>query len=194
MDHIPEGDPAPPAEAGLTPPPLEPEAPDGTAPETVEAAGDEPAAIRALLAEREGQYLRLAADFENFRRRKAQELNDRVRYGSEDAARALLPALDNLRRAVDHAPEGTDNAFLEGVRMTVRQFEDALTSLGVTPIESVGTRFDPSVHEAVAGVESPEVEHDTVVDELQRGYRLHDRVIRPSMVRVAHPAASRPTK
>jgi len=190
MDHIPEGDPAPPAEAGLTPPPLEPEAPDGAVAETAE----DPAELRAMLAERESQYVRLAADFENFRRRKAQELSDRVRYGSEDAARALLPALDNLRRAVDHAPEGTDNAFLEGVRLTIRQFEDALTSLGVTPIEAVGARFDPSVHEAVAGVESPEVEHDTVVDELQRGYRLHDRVIRPSMVRIAHPSAPRSTR
>ncbi len=154
----------------------------------------DPELVKAMLAERQSQYLRLAADFDNFRRRKAQELSDRVRYASEDAARALLPALDNLRRAVDHAPEGTDNAFLEGVRMTVRQFEEALTSLGVTPIEAVGARFDPSVHEAVAGVESAAVEHDTVVDELQRGYRLHDRVIRPSMVRVAHPAAPRSSR
>jgi molecular chaperone GrpE len=154
----------------------------------------DPELIRAMLAERQSQYVRLAADFENFRRRKAQELSDRVRYGSEDAARALLPALDTLRRALDHAPEGMDKAFLEGVRMTVRQFEEALTSLGVTPIEAMGTRFDPSLHEAVAGVESEEVEHDTVVDELQRGYRLHDRVIRPSMVRVAHPAASQSSR
>jgi molecular chaperone GrpE len=191
MDHMPEGELPPSDEAALTPPPLEPEAPDGAA---AEAAAEDPAEIRAMLAERDSQYVRLAADFENFRRRKAQELNDRIRYGSEDAARALLPALDNLRRAVDHAPEGTDDAFLEGVRMTVRQFEDALTSLGVTPIEAVGARFDPSVHEAVSGIESPEVEHDTVVDELQRGYRLHDRVIRPSIVRVAHPAVPRSAK
>ncbi len=162
-----------------------PESADGA---TADLQAD-PELVRAMLAERQSQYVRLAADFDNFRRRKAQELSDRVRYGSEDAARALLPALDNLRRAVDHAPAGVDKAFLEGVRMTVRQFEEALTALGVTPIEAVGTRFDPSVHEAVAGVESEQVEHDTVVDELQRGYRLHDRVIRPSMVRVAHPAA-----
>ncbi len=162
-----------------------PESADGLAAEPP----PDPELMRAMLSERQSQYVRLAADFDNFRRRKAQELSDRVRYASEDAARALLPALDNLRRAVDHAPEGTDNAFLAGVRMTVRQFEEALTSLGITPIEAVGARFDPSLHEAVAGIESGEVEHDTVVDELQRGYRLHDRVIRPSMVRIAHPAA-----
>lgn len=150
----------------------------------------DPEVMRALLTERESRYLRLAADFENFRRRKAQELADRARYGSEDAARALIPALDNLRRAVDHAPEGTDPSFVEGVRMVVRQFEDALASLGVTPIEAVGARFDPALHEAIAGIES-EVEHDTVLDELQRGYRLHDRVIRPSVVRVAHPSGPR---
>jgi molecular chaperone GrpE len=178
MDTKPEGDAAP-----LTEQP-EPETADGAA----AAPPEDPELIRAMLAERQGQYVRLAADFDNFRRRKAQELADRLRYGSEDAARALLPALDNLRRAVDHAPAGTDDAFLEGVRMTVRQFEEALGSLGVTPIAAVGAPFDPSLHEAVAGVESAEVEHDTVVDELQRGYRLHDRVIRPSVVRVAHPA------
>jgi molecular chaperone GrpE len=184
MDNIPEGDTAP-----ITEQP-QPEVADGAA----VAPPEDPEVLRAMLTERQAQYLRLAADFENFRRRKAQELADRARYGSEDAARALLPALDNLRRAVDHAPEGTDNAFLEGVRMTVRQFEEALGSLGVTPIEAVGAPFDPSLHEAVAGVESAEVEHDTVVDELQRGYRLHDRVIRPSMVRVAHPATHRSSR
>jgi molecular chaperone GrpE len=195
MDTHHDDDPAP----VLEPPELEPESPvvdeqAGTAAPAAEAAAatladSDLVLMQMQLAERQAQYVRLAADFENFRRRKTQELSDRVRYASEDAARALLPALDNLRRAVDHAPEGTDDAFLSGVRMTVRQFEDALTSLGVTPIVAVGERFDPSLHEAVLGVESPEVEHDTVVDELQRGYRLHDRVIRPSMVRVAHPAA-----
>jgi molecular chaperone GrpE len=180
MDTTHERDPAPETEPPA-PPPAEG---DGVA-EPVQ----DPAAMRALLDERNSQYLRLAADFENFRRRKAQELADRVRYGSEDAARALIPALDNLRRAVEHAPEDADGAFVDGVRMVVRQFEEALSSLGVTPIDAVGARFDPALHEAVAGEESAEVEHDTVADELQRGYRLHDRVIRPSVVRVVHPAA-----
>jgi molecular chaperone GrpE len=184
MDKTPEGEIAPDT-------PLQP------APEAVDGDGaaeavEDPQVLRELLEERNNQYLRLAADFENFRRRKGQELTDRIRYSSEDAARALLPALDNLRRAIDHAPEGTDSAFIDGVRMVVRQFEEALATLGVTPIDAVGAPFDPALHEAVAGVESPEVEHDTVVDELQRGYRLHDRVIRPSVVRVAHPVRSAP--
>jgi molecular chaperone GrpE len=145
-------------------------------------------ALRATLSERDDRYLRLAADFENFRRRTAQELADRSRYANGDAARALLPVLDNLQRAVDHASEDSGEAFLDGLRLVVRQFQEALASLGVSPIEAVGEAFDPKLHEAVTGVESEDVERDTVVDELQRGYRLHDRVIRPAMVRVAHPA------
>src|SRR5260370_23005542 len=136
MDNTPEGDTAP-----ITEQP-QPEAADGAA----AAPPEDPEVLRAMLTERQAQYLRLAADFENFRRRKAQELADRARYGSEDAARGLLPALDNLRRAVDHAPEGIDNAFLEGVPLTLRQFEDAPASLGVTPIEAVGAPFRPSLH------------------------------------------------
>jgi molecular chaperone GrpE len=149
------------------------------------------AELRRTLDECRDQYRRLAADFENFKRRKAQELSDRTRYASEEAARALLPALDNLRRAVDTAPVDADPGFLDGVRLTVRQFEDALAALGVTPIPAVGEPFDPSVHEAIAGVPSPDVEQDTVIDEVQRGYRLHDRVLRPALVRVAHPDGAR---
>jgi molecular chaperone GrpE len=144
--------------------------------------------LRAQLAERSDQLLRLAADFENFRRRKAQELADRFRYASEDAAVALLPVLDNLRRALGHsAPDGGGQQLLDGLRMVVVQFEQALSSLGVTPVETVGARFDPSVHEAIGGEESDEVSEDTVVEELQPGYRLHDRLLRPALVRVVHP-------
>jgi molecular chaperone GrpE len=143
--------------------------------------------VRRLLDERDAQYLRLAADFENFRRRSAQEALERARYGGEQAALALLPVLDNLQRAMAHAPEG--DPLLDGVRMVARQFEEALRSLGVTPIEAVGQPFDPAVHQAIGGQESPDVEVDTVLDELQPGYRLHDRVLRPALVRVAHPAA-----
>jgi molecular chaperone GrpE len=149
---------------------------------------ESPEALRAALDEQSARYVRLAADFENFRRRKSQELSERSRYASEDAVRALLPVLDNLRRAVEHMPDGLDEGFAGGLTMTVRQFEEALERLGVRPIETVGTRFDPAIHEAVLGEESPDVDTDTVVDELQRGYRLHDRVVRPAMVKVAHPA------
>jgi molecular chaperone GrpE len=153
------------------------------APDTAGAAG--------IATEPDERYLRLAADFENFRRRKNQELLDRSRYASEDAARALLPVLDNLRRAVTHAGEaGAEATLVSGLELVVREFETALEKLGVEPIEAVGEPFDPALHEAIAGVESDAVDVDTVVDEVQRGYRLHDRVLRPSLVRVAHPVAA----
>lgn len=142
-------------------------------------------------AEPDERYLRLAADFENFRRRKNQEVADRSRYASEDAARALLPVLDNLRRAVAHAADdGTAERFVSGLELVVREFEAALEKLGVQPIEAVGQPFDPSLHEAIGGEESADVDVDTVVDEVQRGYRLHDRLLRPSLVRIAHASAA----
>jgi len=143
--------------------------------------------LRGALAELDGRYRRLAADFENFRRRSVQEAQDRTRYGAEQLALALLPVLDNLQRAQAHAPEG--DPLLDGLRLVTRQFEDALHSAGVTPIDAEGQPFDPALHEAIGGEESAEVEHDTVLDVLQPGYRLHDRVLRPALVRVAHPVA-----
>ena len=144
--------------------------------------------LRRELAERNDQLLRLAADFENFRRRKAQELADRSRYASEEAAQALLPVLDNLRRAVGHSgAEGGGQQLLDGLRMVIAQFEQALAAVGVEAIPTVGAPFDPAVHQAIGGEESDAVSEDTVIDEPQPGYRLHDRLLRPALVRVAHP-------
>lgn len=179
-------------------PPAEPEHPadGGTPASTRRARGGRIAALEAELEEREralqqqdDRYRRLAADFENFRRRTASELADRSRHGSEAAARELLPVLDNLRRATEHLGGDGTEQLREGLTLVVRAFEEALARIGVQPIESVGRAFDPALHDAVAGEESDEVETETVIDELQRGYRLHDRVLRPAMVRIAHPRA-----
>lgn len=166
------------ASAAAAPPPEEPASP-GDATPAAPAAPDE-------------RYLRLAADFENFKRRKNQELVDRAHYASEDAARALLPVLDNLQRAVAHASESSPEDLVNGLGLVVREFESALARLGVTPIDSAGQPFDPAVHEALGGEESDGVAVDTVAAELQRGYRLHDRVLRPALVRVAHPKPGAP--
>jgi molecular chaperone GrpE len=150
-------------------------------PEPAEPSADEP-------DERDARYLRLAADFENFKRRKAQEISDARRYESEDAARALLPVLDNLRRAVEHAGEaGAEEYFVSGLQLVVREFESALERLGVVPVPAVGERFDPAIHDAIAAEESDDVTEDTVVAELVPGYRLHDRLLRPAIVRVVRP-------
>lgn len=166
----------------------------GVGDETGESVELDLAGVEGALAAQREQYVRLAADFDNFRRRKLAELEERSRYASEAAAVALLPVLDNLQRSLEHVPESSDEAvtnFVNGIQMTVRSFEAALENLGVVPIEAVGQPFDPALHEAIGGEESPDVEHDTVSHELQRGYRLHDRVLRPAVVRVAHPVSSR---
>ncbi|MFN2582291.1 MAG: nucleotide exchange factor GrpE [Candidatus Dormibacteria bacterium] len=160
---------------------------DDAAAETVERD------LRDALMEVDNRYVRLAADFENYKRRKAQELLDSRRYASEDAARTMLPVLDNLRRAVEHAPEGgAEDFFVNGLHLVVREFEAALERLGVEQVRAVGEQFDPAIHEAIGGEESDDVEHDTVVAELLPGYRLHDRLLRPAVVRVAHPRRSEP--
>jgi len=135
------------------------------------------------------RYQRLAADFENYKRRTRQELGDRTQYANEELLRKLLPILDNLRRVLDHAPEGVDRNWFEGLRMVVRQFDDTLQAQGVSPIPAVGEKFDPSQHEAIAREETDEHEEGTIVEEMQPGYRLHERVLRPTLVKVAHPRA-----
>ena len=179
-----------PDRAARRPHPAEPDegAPAAGVPDELAEPAPPPDVTLEKLDDLEQRYLRLAADFENFKRRKAQELEDRSRYASEDAARAMLPVLDNLRRAVDHAPEGgAEDFFVSGLHLEVREFEAALERLGVTRVPSVGETFDPAVHEAVGGEEADGVDRDTVIDELTPGYRLHDRLLRAALVRVAHP-------
>ena len=135
------------------------------------------------------RYQRLAADFENYKRRTRQELGDRTQYANEELLRKLLPILDNLRRAMEHAPEGVDRNWFDGLRMVMRQFEDTLQAQGISTIPAVGEKFDPSKHEAIASEETDEHEEGTIVEEMQPGYRLHERVLRPTLVKVAHPRA-----
>jgi len=144
---------------------------------------------RAEAQETFARYQRLAADFENYKRRTRQELGDRTQYANEELLRKLLPILDNLRRALDHAPEGIDRSWFEGIKLVARQFEDTLRAQGLSSIPAVGERFDPSQHEAIAQEETDEHEEGTIVEEVQPGYRLHERVLRPTLVKVAHPRA-----
>lgn len=135
------------------------------------------------------RYQRLAADFENYKRRTRQELADRTQYANEELLRKLLPILDNFKRALDHAPEGIDRNWYEGIKLVARQFEETLQAQGLAAIPAVGEKFDPTQHEAIASEETDEHEEGTVVEEMQPGYRLHNRVLRPTLVKVAHPPA-----
>jgi molecular chaperone GrpE len=136
-----------------------------------------------------GRYQRLAADFENYKRRTRQDLTDRTQFANEELLRKLLPLRDNLQRALEHAPEGVDRNWFEGIKMVVRQFDDVLQAQGLSTIPAVGEKFDPAQHEAIASEETDEHEEGTIVEEMQPGYRLHNRVIRPTLVKVAHPRA-----
>ena len=160
--------------------------PEGRRSETpVEAYEQKVEQLEAELADVRSQQLRLAADFDNYKKRARQEAQDSVRYASSGVVEKVLPVLDDFQRVLEHAPEGTDEGWLKGLALSVAKLEEVLVSQGLAPIESVGTRFDPSVHEAIGSEESEEHPEDTVVTELRRGWKLHDRVVRPALVRVS---------
>jgi len=132
------------------------------------------------------RYLRLAAEFENYKKRAQKDQAEYTKYATERLLRELLPVLDNLQRALQHAQQsgGTDG-LIEGVELTCKQFLEVLARFGVRPIPSVGLPFDPAVHQAVATVDAQGQAPNTIVEEYEKGYYLHDRVLRPARVTVA---------
>ena len=143
------------------------------------------AETEAALAEARDRHLRLAADFDNYKKRSRQEQLETIKHASAELIGRLLPVLDDLRSALEHKPAGVDEAWSKGLELGVRKLEEALSAHGLEPIASVGARFDPKFHEAVGHEESEEHPEDTVVSELRRGYRIRDRVVRPSLVKVS---------
>jgi molecular chaperone GrpE len=140
-----------------------------------------------LKAENAGYLDRLArlqAEFDNFRKRSVREQQDFRDYALADALKQVLPILDSLDRALKTQNASTED-FRAGVELIDRQFHDVLTKLGVEPIAAAGQPFDPNLHQAVQMVDTDEVADNHVVNELQRGYRIKDRLLRPAMVRVA---------
>jgi molecular chaperone GrpE len=165
-------------------------APDAGGPastdEDLESLRAEVEAKARQAAEAQDRYLRTLADFDNFRRRVGREREDWRRQAQEDLLREILPALDNFDRALGQgAGRGEDDGFRAGVELIHRDFLNALERLGVRSFNAVGEVFDPQRHEAVARVERADVADQTVVDEVQRGYLFHDRVLRPARVVVA---------
>ncbi|HXT52644.1 MAG TPA: nucleotide exchange factor GrpE [Thermoanaerobaculia bacterium] len=144
------------------------------------------AELQAELADLRDRSIRTLADFENYRRRSEREREELKRFAQGDVLRDLLPVLDNLQRAL--AAGGTVDDLKVGVELTLRQFTDLLKQRGIAEVPALGAPFDPAVHEAVARVDDETVEAPTVIDELQRGYTLHGRLLRPALVRVAMPA------
>lgn len=157
----------------------------------LEAADQAVSAARKEAIDATERHLRLAAEMENLRKRHQKDRQDQLFYGNAELITRILPLLDNFHRALDHAPESAESdpvvqQWVSGVQMVVRQFEEILAGVGVETIEAVGKPFDPNEHQAVVAEPSDEHEDGEVMAELQRGYRLRDRVLRPTMVKVAN--------
>ena len=139
--------------------------------------------LEADLAEKDAQMLRLRADFDNFRRRSAKEREELAAVVTQGILTDMLPLLDNFERAL--SAEGSDlDSFRAGVSMIYKQMTEALAKNGLEVIDTEGKKFDPNFHQAVMRVQDPEKEDDTIEQELQKGYMVKGRVIRPSMVQV----------
>ena len=166
---------------------------DNLDPETAGDSSEDLGAAQQALAAKEDEvkslndkYLRLAAEFDNYKRLAQRDQRDQIRFGNEQLLKELLPVLDNLERAIKAAKDGgSGEALIQGVDLTLKQLNQALGKFGVQVIPTIGQPFDPSGHQAVASVPSDHVPEQHVVEEFQRGYRLHDRILRAAMVTVS---------
>ena len=132
------------------------------------------------------QYMRTLADMENLRKRTQRDKEELAKFANESILREILSVIDNLERAVEHAEQAENDAgLLEGVQMTLTQFNQVLSRFGVEPVKSVGQPFDPAFHQAMGQMESEEYPVNTVVQQVQKGYQLNNRLLRPAFVMLA---------
>lgn len=153
-----------------------------------ELPADLPAAYQKLLAEKQELYdrlLRKQAELENFRKRIQSEKEDFIQHATANLVRALLPVLDGFERALKCRDAGVSEQFHQGVEVIHRELLEVLERAGVTPIETAGKVFDPHLHQAVETVEASGYRDQEIVEELQRGYKIKHRLLRPSIVKVA---------
>lgn len=132
------------------------------------------------------RLLRLQAEFENTKKRLAREKEDFVKFANDELISSMLPVVDNFRRAVENTHESHSlSDVLAGIKLIERQFEDVLKEFGLTAIETAGKKFDPHYHQAVLQEETDEFEDGMIIEEMQRGYLLNGRLLRPAVVKVA---------
>lgn len=143
-------------------------------------------ALKTELDKVNKQYLRLAADFDNYRKRQMQERESLLKYGAEDTLKKMIEALDNIDRAIVAADKTDDpQQIKENYNIGIKQLYDVLNKIGLEVISTKDTAFDPNFHEAVMQTPTKEYPEHTIIAELQKGYKLGDRVLRPSLVNVA---------
>jgi molecular chaperone GrpE len=136
-------------------------------------------------AESYDRYVRAVAELENYKKRAVRDRADSLKYGQENLIRDILPLVDSLDRAMEHACNSNDfEVFKAGLQLIQNQLKGCLGKQGVEPIQAIGRDFDPNVHEAVIQVESPDHVHNQVVEEFEKGYLLNGRLLRPSKVSV----------
>ncbi len=132
------------------------------------------------------RFLRISAEFDNYKKRNSRETADFKKYANETLLKNMLNVVDNLERALDVSAKNADSkGLIDGVELTVAEVLKIFANFGVTPIEAVGEPFDPALHQAMQQEESPDFPDNTVTQEFQKGYRFHDRLLRPAMVVVA---------
>jgi len=152
--------------------------------EQVAETQDEAQALRAELEQARDQYLRLAAELDNVRKRSERDLENAHRYGIERFAQALLPVIDSFEAGLNAENLALDT-LLDGQRATLRLLEQAFAGAGIVSIDPTGEPFDPELHEAISMLASPSAEPDSVIDVFQKGFTLHNRLLRPARVIVA---------
>jgi len=142
------------------------------------------------------RLLRVSAEFENYKKRAAREMNDFRKFANESFVKAMLPVIDNLDRAIESSnnEKHTDSSMVEGVNMTLKEILKVLEQFGVKRFDSLGNTFDPGLHQAVMQEETEEHTENSVVKELQKGYMIHDRLLRPAMVVVSKKPENRKKK
>lgn len=154
--------------------------------ETVEEIPvEEKERLTAELQEMNDKYLRLYAEFENYKKRVNKDKEELVKYGNEQLIYELLPVIDNLEMALKHSTNETSEGLVQGVEITLKEFLRTLEKFGLTPIEATGKPFDPSVHHAMTLIEKEDIGEKIVVEEFRKGYMFRDKVLRPSLVAVS---------
>lgn len=147
--------------------------------------------LKKEIQELSEQNLRRIADMENLKKRLNREKTEFYQYALSDFLRELFTVLDNFERALMSNDQGDGKSFREGVEMICKQFQDLLIKYGARPIDVKGKKFDPRLHQAFITEESADVKEPEVVEEMQKGYTLHDRLLRPAIVKVAVPKKSK---
>lgn len=146
--------------------------------------------IQVELAEAKDKYLRLYAEFENYKKKVQKDREELIKYSNESLVYELLPVLDNLEMALKHSAEKNSESLIKGVENTLRELNRILEKFGVKFVEAVGKPFDPAYHHAMSQVEREDVENNTVVEEFRKGCLYNEKVLRPSLVVVSKKSSS----